>query len=109
MSDGSGSREIWVARAFRAVLCVWAGWDQPARVPAIAPTLQLFHQARKLGVAVRVHHTCRPNRNVSQRSETLRRPGTVATPGSTIVPDGTHFATAVDVKAPIGVKIEQAG
>ena len=70
ITDRSGSRQIWVARAFRGALCGWAAWDQPARDPAIAPTLQLFHEARKLGVAVRVHHTCRPNRNVSQRSET---------------------------------------
>jgi hypothetical protein len=88
--------------------CGWAAWDQLGRDPAIAPTLQLFREARELGVAV-FFITGRPE---SQRAATERN---LAVAGYGVyarlymVPDGTHFATAVDFKAPIRAEIEQAG
>jgi acid phosphatase len=88
--------------------CGWAAWDQLGRDPAIAPTLQVFRDARALGVTV-FFITGRPE---SQRVATERN---LATAGYDdyaklyMVPDGAHFASAADFKAPIRAEIEQAG
>ena len=88
--------------------CGWAAWDQLGRDPAIAPTLQVFREARALGVTV-FFITGRPE---SQREATERN---LATAGYDdyaalyMVPDGAHFASAADFKAPIRAEIEQAG
>jgi predicted secreted acid phosphatase len=88
--------------------CGWAEWDQLGRDPAIAPTLQVFRDARALGVTV-FFITGRPE---SQREATERN---LATAGYDdyaalyMVPDGSHFASAADFKAPIRAEIEQAG
>jgi predicted secreted acid phosphatase len=88
--------------------CGWAAWDQLGRDPAIAPTLQVFRDARALGVTV-FFITGRPE---SQREATERN---LATAGYDdyaalyMVPDGAHFESAADFKAPIRAEIEQAG
>jgi predicted secreted acid phosphatase len=88
--------------------CGWAAWDQLGRDPAIAPTLQVFRDARALGVTV-FFITGRPE---SQRVATE---GNLATAGYDdyaalyMVPDGAHFASAADFKAPIRAEIEHAG
>jgi predicted secreted acid phosphatase len=88
--------------------CGWAAWDQLGRDPAIAPTLELFQLARALNITV-FFITGRPE---SQREATQRN---LAAAGYTgyqklyMVPEGAHFPSAVDFKAPIRAEIEQAG
>src|SRR5206468_3410946 len=84
--------------------CGWAAWDQLGRDPAIAPTLKLFNQARALNVTV-FFITGRPE---SQREATERN---LAAAGYTsyaklyMVPNGAHFDSAADFKAPIRAQI----
>ncbi len=88
--------------------CGWASWDQLGRDPAIAPTLQVFKRARALNVTV-FFITGRPE---SQRAATERNLNAAGYRGYAtlyMVPDGAHFASAAEFKAPIRAKIEQAG
>jgi predicted secreted acid phosphatase len=88
--------------------CGWAEWDQLGRDPAIAPTLELYRKARALGLAV-YFITGRPE---SQRSATERNLAAAGYSGYEklyMVPDGAHFRTAADFKAPIRAEVEQAG
>jgi HAD superfamily, subfamily IIIB (Acid phosphatase) len=88
--------------------CGWAAWDQLGRDPAILPILRLFRQARALNVTVFLI-TGRPE---SQRVATecnLIAAGYAGYERLYMVPDGAHFASAADFKAPIREEIEQAG
>jgi predicted secreted acid phosphatase len=88
--------------------CGWAAWDQLGRDPAIAPTLQVFQLARSLNISV-FFITGRPE---SQREATERNLAAVGYKGYQklyMVPNGAHFASAADFKAPIRAEIEQAG
>ncbi|MFL6351686.1 MAG: HAD family acid phosphatase [Bryobacteraceae bacterium] len=88
--------------------CGWAAWDQLGRDPAIQPTLQLFRRARALKVTV-FFITGRPE---SQRAATMRNLVAAGYGGYAklyMVPNGAHFASAADFKAPIRAEIEQAG
>jgi acid phosphatase len=88
--------------------CGWAAWDLLGRDPAIEPTLRLFNLARSLNVAV-FFITGRPE---SQRAATERNLSAVGYSGyakAYFVPDGSHFSTAADFKAPIRAQIEQMG
>ncbi len=88
--------------------CGWAQWDQLGRDPAIAPTLQLFRRARAMGVAV-FFITGRPE---SQRAATERNLAAAGYGGYErlyMTPDGAHFASAADFKAPLRAEIERAG
>ena len=88
--------------------CGWAAWDQLGRDPAIAPTLEVFKLARGLNITV-FFITGRPE---SQRQATERN---LAAAGYTgyqklyMVPEGAHFPSAADFKAPIRAEIERAG
>ena len=88
--------------------CGWAAWDQLGRDPAIAPTLEVFKLARGLNITV-FFITGRPE---SQRLATERN---LAAAGYTgyqklyMVPEGAHFPSAADFKAPIRAEIERAG
>jgi predicted secreted acid phosphatase len=88
--------------------CGWAAWDQLGRDTAIVPTLQLFTLARSLNVTV-FFITGRPE---NQRAATERNLAAVGYTGYArlfMVPNGTHFDSAVDFKTPVRAKIEQAG
>jgi predicted secreted acid phosphatase len=88
--------------------CGWAAWDQLGRDPAIEPTLRLFQQARELHVAV-FFITGRPE---NQRRATERNLAAVGYQGYAklyMVPNGAHFASAADFKAPVRAEIEQQG
>ena len=88
--------------------CGWAAWDQLGRDPAIAPTLQVFRHALALKVTV-FFITGRPE---SQRQATEHNLAVVGFEGYQklyMVPDGAHFASAADFKAPIRAEIEKAG
>jgi predicted secreted acid phosphatase len=88
--------------------CGWAAWDQLARDTAIEPTLQLFQRAHALNVAV-FFITGRPE---NQRRATERNLAAVGYEGYEklyMVPNGSHFASAADFKAPVRAEIEQQG
>jgi predicted secreted acid phosphatase len=88
--------------------CGWAAWDQLGRDPVIAPVLQVFRLARELKVTV-FFITGRPE---SQRKATESNLAAVGYQGYQklyMVPEGAHFASAVDFKAPIRAELEQAG
>jgi len=88
--------------------CGWAEWDQLGRDPPIAPTLQLFRLARALNVTV-FFITGRPE---NQRDATERNLAAVGYRGYArlyMVPNGAHFASAVDFKTPIRAEIERGG
>ena len=88
--------------------CGWAAWDLLGRDPAIEPTLRAFNLARSLNVTV-FFITGRPE---SQRAATERNLLDVGYGGFAklyLVPEGAHFASAADFKAPIRAQIEQAG
>ena len=88
--------------------CGWAAWDQLGRDPAIEPTLRVFQQARARGVAVFLIS----GRPENQRAATERNLNAVGYGGYVhlyLVPNGAHFASAADFKAPIRAQIEQQG
>jgi predicted secreted acid phosphatase len=88
--------------------CGWAEWDQLGRDPAIEPTLDLFRDARAMGVAV-FFITGRPE---SQRGATERNLADAGYSGYTklyMVPEEAHFKSAADFKAPIRVGLERSG
>lgn len=86
----------------------WAAWDQLGRDPAIEPTLQVFRTARAANVAV-FFITGRPE---NQRAATERNLSAVGYGDYTrlfMVPNGAHFASAVDFKTPVRIEIEKLG
>ena len=88
--------------------CGWAAWDQLGRDPAIAPTLQVFRQARLLGVTV-FFITGRPENQRNATERNLRNAGFDGYARLYMVPNGQHFASAADFKAPIRSQLEQQG
>jgi predicted secreted acid phosphatase len=88
--------------------CGWAAWDQLGRDPAIEPTLDLYRAAAAANVAV-FFITGRPE---SQRQATARNLEAVGYGGHkmlSMVPEGAHFASAVDFKTPVRAQIEKDG
>jgi predicted secreted acid phosphatase len=88
--------------------CGWAEWDQLGRDPAIAPTLELYRKARASGLAV-FFITGRPESQRSATEHNLAEAGYSKYEKLYMVPDGAHFRTAADFKAPIRAEVEQAG
>jgi acid phosphatase len=88
--------------------CGWAAWDQLARDPAIAPTLQVFQLARRLNITV-FFITGRPESQRKATERNLAQVGYKEYQKLYMVPDGAHFASAADFKAPIRIEIEKAG
>lgn len=86
----------------------WAAWDQLGRDPAIEPTLQVFRTARAAGVAV-FFITGRPESQRVATERNLRAVGYQDYAKLFMVPNGAHFASAVDFKMPVRVQIEQLG
>lgn len=88
--------------------CGWHGWVRLAQAPAIAPTLQLYRQARALHVAVFFvsgrHEAARP---ATERN--LRAAGFDGWRHLYMEPDGFHVRSAADFKAPVRGEIETAG
>jgi predicted secreted acid phosphatase len=88
--------------------CGWAAWDQLGRDPAIEPTLRLFQQARELHVAV-FFITGRPENQRRATERNLAAAGYQGYARLYKVPNGAHFASAADFKAPVRAEIEQMG
>jgi acid phosphatase len=88
--------------------CGWAAWDQLGRDPAIGPTLDLFRLARAHGVTV-FFITGRPESQRAATERNLHDAGYAGYEHLFMVPDGAHFASAADFKAPVRAQIEQQG
>jgi len=88
--------------------CGWAAWDQLGRDPAIAPTLDLFRQARRRGIDV-FFITGRPENQRAATERNLRASGYAGYARLFMVPNGAHYASAADFKGPVRAQIEQLG
>lgn len=88
--------------------CGWAAWDLLGRDPAITPTLDLFRQARSLGVTV-FFITGRPESQRAATERNLRNAGYFGYTRLDMVPNGAHFPAAADYKAPLRAAIERSG
>ena len=87
--------------------CGWAAWDF-GKAPAIVPTLTLFRQARALNIAV-FFITGRPELQRAGTEQNLRNAGYEGYSGLYMVPEGRHYPSAADFKAPVRAAIEAAG
>jgi predicted secreted acid phosphatase len=88
--------------------CGWAAWDQLGRDPAIEPTLQVFRAARAANVTV-FFITGRPEDQRTATERNLRKVGFNSYARLFMVPNGAHFASAADFKAPKRTEIERLG
>jgi acid phosphatase len=88
--------------------CGWAAWDQLAQDPPVAPTLELFHKARSLNIAV-FFITGRPENQRAATEKNLAAAGYGGYETLFMVPDGTSFASATDFKTPVRARIEAQG
>ncbi|WIM14350.1 HAD family acid phosphatase [Enhydrobacter sp.] len=88
--------------------CGWAAWDQLAVDEAIAPTLALYRSALARKVEV-FFITGRPENQRTATERNLASAGYTGYAHLYMVPDGAHFASASDFKAPIRAQIEQQG
>jgi predicted secreted acid phosphatase len=89
-------------------VCGWAAWDLLEKDPAIVPTLQLYRDAVAKNVIV-FFITGRPESQRQATARNLKTAGYNKYEHLYLVPNGAHFASAVDFKAPIRAQIEQAG
>lgn len=88
--------------------CGWRAWDLTARSTVIPPTRDVFNTAKDRGAAI-FFVTGRPE---SQRAATERNLAAVGYTGYTrliMEPDGAHYVSAADFKAPQRQAIEQEG
>jgi predicted secreted acid phosphatase len=88
--------------------CGWAAWDMLGRDPAIGSTLSTFRRARALNVAV-FFITGRPEPQRAATEANLRAVGYDGYAAIDMVPEGAHYASAADFKAPQRAAIESAG
>jgi predicted secreted acid phosphatase len=88
--------------------CGWAAWDFLGRAPVIGPTLTLFRQARGLNVAV-FFITGRPESQRTATEQNLRNAGYHGYSALYMVPEGTHYPSASNFKAPVRATIEAGG
>jgi acid phosphatase class B len=88
--------------------CGWQAWDLRAASTVIPPTMDVYNTANDRGAAI-FFITGRPE---SQRAATERNLADVGYAGYTrliMEPDGTHYDSAADFKAPQRQAIEQEG
>ena len=87
--------------------CGLRAWQALAKSQALAPTRELARRAHELGVAVFFISGRPPNlREATERN--LREQGYDPT-GVILLPEGAHFKSAVDFKAPERRKIAEQG
>jgi predicted secreted acid phosphatase len=88
--------------------CGWAAWDLLGRSTALPAAVTLAETARELGVAI-FFITGRPQSQRDATERNLREAGYGAIAGLAMVPDGQHFTSAADFKAPQRAAIETEG
>ena len=87
--------------------CGIRAWQATAQSKALAPTLALVQRAKALGVAV-FFVSGRPAALRAATERNLREQG-YQWDGVVIYPEGAHFASAVDFKAPERKRIAERG
>jgi predicted secreted acid phosphatase len=88
--------------------CGWHAWDLRGQDEAIAPTLQVFRAARSLGVAV-FFISGRPESERAATERNLRAAGYAGYEQAFFTPDGAHFTSLADFKAPARQQIAASG
>lgn len=88
--------------------CGWHAWDLRGEDKAIEPTLQVFQTARALGVTV-FFISGRPESERAATERNLRTAGYDGYAQAFFTPDGAHFASLVEFKAPTRQKIAAMG
>ena len=88
--------------------CGWAAWDLLGKAPVIGPTLTLFRQARGLNLAV-FFITGRPESQRAATEQNLRKAGYEGYSALYMVPEGMHYSSAANFKAPVRAAIEAGG
>ena len=97
-----------IAAALPEGPCGWAAWDFLGKAPVIAPTLEVFRQARALNVTV-FFITGRPESQRTATEQNLRAVGYEGYAALYMVPEGAHYASAVAFKMPVRAAIEAEG
>jgi predicted secreted acid phosphatase len=88
--------------------CGWHAWDLRGQDAALEPTLQVFQTARSLGVTV-FFISGRPESERAATERNLKAAGYSGYERAFLTPNGSHFASAVDFKAPVRQKIVEMG
>jgi len=88
--------------------CGWLAWDQLGIDEAIEPTLALYRSAIAAKVAI-FFITGRPENQRAATERNLARVGYTGYSKLYMTPNGSHFASAADFKAPVRAQIEQQG
>ena len=95
-------------RDFGYVREEWTAWVKAAEAPAIAPTLELFRRARKLGVEV-FFVTGRRERLRGPTERNLRRAGYQGWTELVMKPDDARLKSAADYKTPARRRLTEEG
>lgn len=88
--------------------CGWLAWDLRGQSTVIEPTMEIFTTAKERGAAIFFI----TGRSESQRAATERNLDTVGYRGYErliMEPDGAHYVSAADFKAPQRAQIEAQG
>lgn len=88
--------------------CGFTAWQHESKAAVLAPTLELVGIARRLGVAV-FFITGRHDPAKADTAANLLHAGYHDWAGLSLEPEGSHFASAVDFKAPVRATIEARG
>ena len=88
--------------------CGFDAWAQLEQASALPPTLALYRRARQLGIAV-FFITGRHADMTNATAANLRQVGYRDWDGLFLEPQGSHFASAADFKAPTRAAIESRG
>ena len=88
--------------------CGWHAWDLRGEAAPIEPTLQVFRTARALGVTV-FFISGRPESERAATERNLSAAGYVGYQQAFFTPDGAHFRSLVEFKAPTRQKIAAMG
>jgi predicted secreted acid phosphatase len=88
--------------------CGWHAWDLLGRNAAIVPTREVFQTARSLGVTV-FFISGRPESERAATENNLKATGYAGYAQAFFTPDGAHFASLADFKAPTRAKIAAMG
>lgn len=88
--------------------CGWHAWDLRGQDVPIVPTLQVFQTARALGVAV-FFISGRPESERVATERNLRAAGYAGYEQAFFTPNGAHFASLGDFKAPTRQTIATMG
>lgn len=88
--------------------CGWQAWDLLARSTVIPSTLDIFDTARDHGAAI-FFITGRPESQRIATETNLAGAGYLGYTALAMEPDGAHYVSAADFKAPQRAAIEQQG